>query len=196
MQRLFRGQAIGRSAPLPPRLSHEVRQLGDDDLLHGKADGGGGTGHGEQDLAAEEAAGGPAENGGGADFLKAEFDARSALLVADDRGKLHAPMSGDDAPEVDQAIASWSFEKAQAAGHGTDTLPASPTLYLPLSAPMRVRGVLAVQLRDATRLAVPEQRRLLDTCASLLAISLERIHYVDVAQGTTVQMESDESVDA
>ena len=35
------------------------------------------------------------------------------------------------------------------------------------------------------------QRRLLDTCASLLAISLERIHYVDIAQDVTVQMESE-----
>jgi two-component system sensor histidine kinase KdpD len=55
---------------------------------------------------------------------------------------------------------------------------------------MRVRGVLAIEPND-TRLLGPEQRRLLDTCASLLAISLERIHYIDVAQSTTVQMESE-----
>ena len=36
-----------------------------------------------------------------------------------------------------------------------------------------------------------DQRRLLDTCASLLAISLERIHYIDVAQKSTVQIESE-----
>ena len=36
-----------------------------------------------------------------------------------------------------------------------------------------------------------EQRRLLQTCASLLAISLERIHYIDVAQQSTVQIESE-----
>lgn len=127
----------------------------------------------------------------GARFLAAEFNARSALLVADDDNKLQGPMMAADAPEIDTAVAHWSFDKGEAAGHGTDTLPASPTLYLPLSAPMRVRGVLAVQPRDATRLAVPEQRRLLDTCASLLAISLERIHYVNVAQATTLQMESE-----
>lgn len=124
-------------------------------------------------------------------FLTAEFNARSALLVADVDNKLQGPMTVTDAPEIDTAVAHWSFDKGEAAGHGTDTLPASPTLYLPLSAPMRVRGVLAVQPRDATRLAVPEQRRLLDTCASLLAISLERIHYVNVAQATTLQMESE-----
>jgi len=64
-------------------------------------------------------------------------------------------------------------------------------LYIPLKAPMRMRGVLAIGAGNAARLAGPEQRRLLDTCASLLAISLERIHYVDIAQTVTVQMESE-----
>lgn len=127
----------------------------------------------------------------GAKFLAAEFNARSALFVADDDDRLSPPITTDDKPEVDSAIAQWSFDKGEAAGHGTDTLPAGPTLYVPLTAPMRIRGVLAVQPHDATRLGVPEQRRLLDTCASLLAISLERIHYIDVAQNTTVQMESE-----
>ena len=36
-----------------------------------------------------------------------------------------------------------------------------------------------------------EQRRVLETCASLLAISLERIHYIEVAQASTVQIESE-----
>lgn len=126
-----------------------------------------------------------------AQFLATEFDARSALLVADDHNKLQAPLITGEAPQVDLAIAQWSFDRTEPAGYGTDTLPSSPTLYLPLSAPMRVRGVLAVQPRDSTRLVVPEQRRLLDTCASLLAISLERIHYINVAQDTTLQMESE-----
>ncbi|MGH8383256.1 two-component system sensor histidine kinase KdpD [Pseudomonas sp.] len=124
-------------------------------------------------------------------FLSAEFGATSALLVADDNNKLQNPMVTGDALQVDFAIAQWSFDKVEPAGYGTDTLPSSPTLYLPLSAPMRARGVLAVQPRDASRLVDPEQRRLLDTCASLLAISLERIHYIHIAQDTTVQMESE-----
>jgi two-component system sensor histidine kinase KdpD len=55
---------------------------------------------------------------------------------------------------------------------------------------MRLRGVLAVDTGDA-RVLGPDQRRLLDTCASLLAISLERIHYIDVAQKSTLQIESE-----
>jgi two-component system sensor histidine kinase KdpD len=56
---------------------------------------------------------------------------------------------------------------------------------------MRIRGVLALEPRDPRRLMAPEQRRLLDTFARLIAISLERVHYVEVAQTTTLQMESE-----
>jgi two-component system sensor histidine kinase KdpD len=69
---------------------------------------------------------------------------------------------------------------------------------LPLKAPMRLRGVLAIEpgsgpgsRRDIRQLVGPDQRRLLDTCASLLAISLERIHYIEVAQASTLQIESE-----
>lgn len=125
-------------------------------------------------------------------FLKSEFEASAALLVADLQGKLMTPVPSPDVPPgVDVGVAQWAFDHEEAAGHGTNTLPATSILYLPLKAPMRMRGVLAIEPRNPARLAGPEQRRLLDTCASLLAISLERIHYVDVAQSTTVQMESE-----
>ena len=125
-------------------------------------------------------------------FMKSEFDAHAALLISDLQDRLAAPTRGPSTPAgIDTAVAQWAFDHAEAAGHGTNTLPAAPILYLPLKAPMRMRGVLAIEPRNPARLAGPEQRRLLDTCASLLAISLERIHYVDVAQNTTVQMESE-----
>jgi len=52
-------------------------------------------------------------------------------------------------------------------------------------------GYVRMLLKDRAGPLSPEQRRLLDTCASLLALSLERIHYVEVAQDTTVQVESE-----
>ena len=124
----------------------------------------------------------------GARFLSAEFGAKSALVVADADDRLQV-LAGATAA-VDISVAQWAFDRGEAAGQGTDTLPASACLFLPLKAPMRVRGVLAVEPIDK-RVLGPEQRRLLDTCASLLAISLERIHYIDVAQTSTVQMESE-----
>ncbi|RZL10121.1 MAG: DUF4118 domain-containing protein [Rubrivivax sp.] len=126
-------------------------------------------------------------------FLEAEFGARASLMLVDAQDQLMAPFASNrEAPPVDAAIAQWAFRHGEAAGLGTDTLPSSAVLYLPLKAPMRIRGVLALQPADAQRLLVPEQRRLLDTFASLIAIALERVHYVEVAQATTVQMESEQ----
>lgn len=125
-------------------------------------------------------------------FARSEFDAHCALLAADDQNRLSAPIPTPVAPPaVDLGIAQWAYDHAAEAGNGTDTLPGSPLLYLPLQAPMRTRGVLALQAGNPRRVLTPEQRRLLDTFARLIAISLERVHYVEVAQDTTVQMESE-----
>ena len=121
-------------------------------------------------------------------FLTGEFGARSALLVADEHGRLQT-MDGATAP-IDSAVAQWAYDRGEEAGRGTGSLPSCACLVLPLKAPMRVRGVLVIEPPE-TRLWGLEQRRLLQTCASLLAISLERIHYIDVAQSSTVQIESE-----
>jgi two-component system, OmpR family, sensor histidine kinase KdpD len=83
------------------------------------------------------------------------------------------------------------YDKSQPAGAGTDTLAGSEYLYLPLRAPMRTRGVLAIKAKNRRMLMVPEQKRQLDTFAALAAIALERVHYVDVAQHALLHMESE-----
>lgn len=125
-------------------------------------------------------------------FIVAELGAKAAFMLTDDNDRLQPAIpSAKGLPAVDMGIAQWAFDHSEAAGQGTNTLAASPILYLPLKAPMRLRGVLALEMRNTDRLLIPEQRRLLDTFASLIAIALERVHYVEVAQNTTVQMESE-----
>ena len=51
--------------------------------------------------------------------------------------------------------------------------------------------MLAVKARNRRLLRIPEQRQLLDTFAALIAIALERVHYVGVAQDAVVRMESE-----
>jgi two-component system sensor histidine kinase KdpD len=96
-----------------------------------------------------------------------------------------------DPAAVDIGIAQWVFEHGEPAGFGTDTLPGISVLYLPLQAPMRTRGVLAVQPSSPRRLLVPEQRRQIEVFAALAAVALERVHYVDIAQKVLVRMESE-----
>ena len=127
----------------------------------------------------------------GARFVKSEFNAQAVVLLPDQTETRVRPIGAAADVPIDTAIGQWAYEHGQPAGHGTDTLSASPALYMPMKAPVRLRGVLAVLPNDPARLAGPEQRRLLETCASLLAIALERIHYVEVAQSTTLHVESE-----
>lgn len=125
-------------------------------------------------------------------FIAAELGGKAAFLLTDENDRLQPAIpAANGLSAIDRDIAQWAYDHGEAAGQGTATLAASPVLYLPLKAPMRLRGVLALEMRDAARLLVPEQQRLLDTFASLVAIAIERVHYVDVAQSTTVQMESE-----
>ena len=104
------------------------------------------------------------------------------LIVADALGR----MAG-----FEPAIAQWAYRQGQPAGTGTDTLSGSPWLFLPLQTPMRARGVLAILPARRRLLMIPEQRRLLDTLAALLAIAIERTHYVEVAQSAVLRIESE-----
>ncbi len=124
-------------------------------------------------------------------IVAVEFRAKARIFALDlqDRLELPGPGAGDDG--IDLGTAQWAMNHNEAAGLGTDTLAGSRWLYLPLKTPMRARGVLAVKPEDARLLLVPEQRQQLETFAALLAVALERVHYVEVAQSATVQMESE-----
>ncbi|NVO06898.1 MAG: DUF4118 domain-containing protein, partial [Rhodoferax sp.] len=99
---------------------------------------------------------------------------------------------GSKLPEgLDASIADWCFRHGQRAGLATATLPSSRWHYVPLQAPMRIRGVLALQPGRARWLLIPEQVQQLETLARQIAIALERVHYVEVAQQAVVQMESE-----
>ncbi|MGZ5780334.1 MAG: DUF4118 domain-containing protein, partial [Burkholderiaceae bacterium] len=132
------------------------------------------------------------------DFIQRTFHARATLVLPDDAGRLQLPApTSDDVSRgpnlsvLDMGIAQWAFDRATPAGMGTDTLPASSYFYLPLVAPMRTRGVLAIQPKDKRWILIPEQRQQLDTFATLAAIALERVHYIEVAQNALVHMESE-----
>jgi two-component system sensor histidine kinase KdpD len=124
-------------------------------------------------------------------YVTAAIHGKTAVLALGEDEALHAGSTDGTRLDIDMAIARWCADHGEAAGAGTDTLPAGSKLYLPLRAPVRTRGVLVVEPRDLGQLMVPEQRRLLETCAALIAIALERVHFVTVAQNTLLDMESE-----
>ena len=125
------------------------------------------------------------------DFIQRTFRARAILLVPDLDDRLQEPSQTDGAATPDLGVAQWAYDHAESAGLGTDTLPANPFFYLPLVAPMRTRGVLAIEPEQQRWILIPEQRKQLDTFAALAAIALERVHYIEVAQGALVNMETE-----
>jgi len=124
-------------------------------------------------------------------FVGQGFNARATLLLLDVHDRLAVVAGGAVDAEPDIGIARWAFDHAEAAGLSTDTLPSAPMLYVPLKAPMRIRGILAVRPLDLPWLPTPEQQQLLDTSATLIAIAIERVHYISVAQDALVHMESE-----
>jgi two-component system sensor histidine kinase KdpD len=125
------------------------------------------------------------------DTVQRAFGARTTLLLPDDEGRLRPEPAEEGGAGLDLGIAQWAYDHAANAGMGTDTLPASRVFYMPLIAPMRTRGVLAVESDEPRWLLVPELRRQLDTFGALAAIALERVHYIEVAQGALIRIESE-----
>ncbi|KQR55368.1 DUF4118 domain-containing protein [Acidovorax sp. Leaf160] len=125
----------------------------------------------------------------GEQAIRAYYGGQAVVVLTDASDRLALPAAPP--PGWDGDVAEWAFRHGEAAGLGTATLSARAWRYVPLQAPMRVRGVLALTLPDPGVLAVPEHARQLDTLARQIAIALERVHYVDIAQQAVVDMESE-----
>jgi two-component system sensor histidine kinase KdpD len=86
----------------------------------------------------------------------------------------HGEKTSIAANPQNELVARWVAEHEQLAGVGTDTLPSATALFLPLVGSQQTVGAVGVRSADETRMLDPEQRRLLTTCASLIALSIER----------------------
>lgn len=60
--------------------------------------------------------------------------------------------------------------------------------FVPLNGPMRVRGVMIVSARRERR---DGDRQLFSTVASLVALTVERLHYVEVAHATQMEINAE-----
>lgn len=100
---------------------------------------------------------------------------------------LHLPPFGDDQPHVKAVYAQGTAMQLAAQESGY-----APALLLPLRTLMQIRGVLQITAAtEDARLFGEAQRPLLETVASLVAIAIERIHYVEVAQEAGLRITSE-----
>ena len=76
--------------------------------------------------------------------------------------------------EADLAAAQWAFEKAQAAGRGSETLPGARWLFLPVRTANAVVAVIGVA-GDADFAVSAADRRMLESIGDLAAVGVERV---------------------
>ena len=121
------------------------------------------------------------------------FQAEVALSLPEshDQGSVTPYFAGTwDLEEKELIVAAWAYQHRQSAGRGTDNLPASAGLHLPLLAGERATGVLSLRFKDATPLG-PAQRDLLDAFIRQLAIVLDRERLRDAETRAKLSAESE-----
>lgn len=119
-------------------------------------------------------------------FLHDVPGAQCTLWLPDDKGELTAL---DDAyPLGDAALARRVYRRGDPIEQVGMSGQGEALVCLPLQAPMAIRGAM-LTLLPANQ--VSRQHHLLNTVASLVAIAVERLHYVEVARLAEVQMASE-----
>lgn len=93
---------------------------------------------------------------------------------------------------ISSAVAQWVIDHDQIAGAGTDTLPNAAAFFVPLSATQQTLGAIALRVPDPERLLDPDSRRLIEACASLLAMALERDRMALEAADSRIQAEAEQ----
>jgi len=123
--------------------------------------------------------------------LAAAFQVSARVLMVRRDDTLDCtPLAGTPGivPAAASVMAQAIFD-SQSKGGAADAVTTTGQLQLlPLRAPMRLRGILVLVGRGR---AAPGQVPLLQTFAAQIALAIERVHYVDIARETEIEMESE-----
>jgi two-component system sensor histidine kinase KdpD len=126
-------------------------------------------------------------------YISEVFDSE-VLILLQDAGELR-PRASSTTKKVlnakDQGVAQWVYDLGQIAGLGTDTLPFSDSLYVPLHGSQGPIGVLKVRPRQSERLLIPEQLHLLEACANQIALALEVDRLQEKARESQIAIETE-----
>lgn len=122
------------------------------------------------------------------------FESEVAILVP--RGGRLTALAPSASAFEELAVAQWSLEHDGAAGRGTDTLPGSKGLYLPLHGGTGAVGVLAFLPNERQWPLPPAQRSLLETFGNGLGLALERAQLAKESHESRVQAESERTRNA
>jgi two-component system sensor histidine kinase KdpD len=123
------------------------------------------------------------------------LDGHVLIMTPDAKGNLEQvqgwPSIEDGLEARAVGAARWAFDKAEAAGLGTATLPNNDWLFVPLATAGRPFGVIGVKFRDPASASDPETRRLLLAVEDQVAVAIERNRLSEEVAGARLAAESD-----
>jgi len=121
-------------------------------------------------------------------LIKEAFEADAVVWLQEESGLSCHPASTFAPSSKDESVAAWAFQKKQAAGKSTDTLPDAESLHVPLVTADGAEGVLTVRL-SAT--PTNEQRELLDAFASQLALFVKKERALEESREAQISRQSE-----
>ena len=122
------------------------------------------------------------------------FDAHAVIYLPNEERKVrpilgHVASFAASAKEF--ATAQWVLDHNEPAGAGTNTLPSSEALYIPLSTPDNVAGVMAIQPSKTNQQLSIDARQLLETYATQIAFAIERNNLSERSQRAELESEAE-----
>jgi two-component system sensor histidine kinase KdpD len=121
-------------------------------------------------------------------LIKDSFEADAAVWLRDENGLPLHPASTFVPSNKDESVAAWAFQKKQAAGKSTDTLPDAESFHVPLVTGNHAEGALSVRLANVPTL---EQRELLDAFAAQLALFINKERALEESRAAQVARQSE-----
>ncbi len=125
-------------------------------------------------------------------FVEIQLAAHAAIILPADHLENDAATSPTGATvRVEPHLVRVALDSAQLVRSDSVSELGLASLYLPLRASLRTRGVLAVDFGYDPDVLAPETQSLLEALATLVAVAVERLHYVDIAQHTELTILSE-----
>lgn len=125
-------------------------------------------------------------------FVEIQLAAHVAILLPEDQlEKDIATSPADEIVRVEPHLVRVALDSGQVVRSDTVGELGLASLYVPLRASQRTRGVLAIDFGNDADFLEAETQSLLEALASLVAVAVERLHYVDIAQSTELTIVSE-----
>ena len=122
------------------------------------------------------------------------FEGGACVLLPDDQGLVTPKGSEGNALSMtgtEVSVAQWAFEHGKPAGKGTETLPGTPVLCVPIRSGEETLGVLALSNQKPANAGL-EERHFLEGFVRQAGLALERARLAEEAKAAALRARTEE----